>query len=112
MGTRTRSEWVENGYRMDIKQLQKGNRSQKGKKHSLECKLYEKAFFRTHACKIHYQSAYQGFKNDTISNTNSSNFFWLSNLGKMMERIILCHFLFLFKQAIQKFGESQHNLLH
>lgn len=75
MGTRTRSEWVQNEYRMDIKQLQKGNRSQKGKKHSLECKLYEKAFFRTHACKIRYQSAYQGFKNDTISNTNSSNFF-------------------------------------
>ena len=32
-------EHVQNGYRKDIERIQNGNRSQKGKKRSLECKL-------------------------------------------------------------------------
>ena len=33
-GTRTRTERVKNGYRMDIEQIRNGNGSEKGKKHS------------------------------------------------------------------------------
>ena len=95
-GYRTDTEWVWNRYGT-LRDWKK-----KWKKHSIECIWQENAFFRMHACKLRYQSAHQGFRNDATLNTHLSNFCLACNLEKMTEWIILCPFLFLFtctKQA-------------
>ena len=48
-----------------------------------------------------YQSAFQGFENDAISNTRLSILVQPSDLEKLTERIILCHFSFLFTPTKQ-----------
>ena len=58
-------ECERNAYRMDIERILNGYRrvmDQKREKSVLECKHKENAFFRTHASKLRYQSAYQRFK--------------------------------------------------
>ena len=55
---------------MEMEQIQNGNRSpQKMKKYSMKHIQQENTFFRMHACKLRYQSAYEGFRNNATLNT-------------------------------------------
>ena len=114
-GTRTQTERVQNGYRTDTERKWNGYRTvtnhKNGKKRSPERKLQENVFFRTHASKLRYQSAYQGFGNDVTLNTRSFNF--LSSpaiLRKWQNEWCYVFFLFLFTRTKQ--ASSLHLLVH
>ena len=72
---RTGTEWILNRNGTKMERLLNGNGSKKVEKRVLWNANYKRMlFFRTHASKLPYQIAYQGFGNNATLKTCSSNF--------------------------------------
>jgi len=81
MGTRTRTERVQNRFRTDTERFSNGNGTDterlqitKMEESVLKNANYKRTRSSEHMLRLRYQSAYQGFGNDVTLNTSSSNF--------------------------------------